>query len=252
MKDIVDKLAHRRSGARAGGGAARIEAQHKRGKLTARERMELLMDKGSFEEFDMFVEHRSAEFGMEKTKIPGDGVVTGWGTVNGRTVFAFAKRFTELGGASIHTSKSGVADGSYENDVECLLQMRRLIDFLPANGAAGVPHWPSHDDMEREEKSLDTPIPDNPNKPYDMKELIQKVVDEGDFFEIQSAYAMNIVTGFGRIAGRTVGFVANQPMMLAGVPDSDASRKAARFVRFCDAFDIPLVTFVDVPGFLPG
>jgi len=135
-----------------------------------------------------------------------------------------------------HAAKSGVADGSYENDVECLLQMRRLIDFLPANSAAGVPHWPSHDDMEREEKSLDTLIPDNPNKPYDIKELIHKVVDEGDFFEIQAAYAMNIVTGFGRIAGRTVGFVANQPMMLAGVLDSDASRKAARFVRFCDAF----------------
>ncbi|HLH94788.1 MAG TPA: acyl-CoA carboxylase subunit beta [Xanthobacteraceae bacterium] len=367
MKDIVEKLSHRRAGARAGGGAARIEAQHKRGKLTARERMELLMDKGSFEEFDMFVEHRSAEFGMEKTKIPGDGVVTGWGTVNGRTVFAFAKDFTvfggslseahaqkivkiqdlamkarapiiglfdaggariqegvaalggygevfkrnviasgvipqisvimgpcaggdvyspamtdfifmvrdtsymfvtgpdvvktvtnevvtaeELGGAGVHTIKSGVADGSYDNDVECLLQMRRLIDFLPSNSAAGVPYWPSYDEMEREEKSLDTLVPDNPNKPYDMKELIHKVVDEGDFFEIQAAFAMNILTGFGRIAGRTVGFVANQPMMLAGVLDSDASRKAARFVRFCDAFDIPIVTFVDVPGFLPG
>jgi propionyl-CoA carboxylase beta chain len=367
MKDILDKLDHRRAGARAGGGAARIEAQHKRGKLTARERMELLMDKGSFEEFDIFVEHRSAEFGMERTKIPGDGVVTGWGTVNGRTVFAFAKDFTvfggslseahaqkmvkiqdlamkarapiiglfdaggariqegvaalggygevfkrnvlasgvipqisvimgpcaggdvyspamtdfifmvrdtsymfvtgpdvvktvtnevvtaeELGGASVHTAKSGVADGAYENDVECLLQMRRLIDFLPANNTAGVPEWPSFDNIEREERSLDTLVPENPNRPYDMKELIQKVVDEGDFFEVQAAYATNIVTGFGRIAGRTVGFVANQPMMLAGVLDSDASRKAARFVRFCDAFDIPIVTFVDVPGFLPG
>ena len=367
MKDILDRLEQRREQARLGGGAARIEAQHKRGKLTARERLELLMDKGSFEEFDMFVEHRSSDFGMEKSKIPGDGVVTGWGTVNGRTVFAFAKDFTvfggslseahaqkivkiqdmamkarapiiglfdaggariqegvaalggygevfkrnviasgvipqisvimgpcaggdvyspamtdfvfmvrdtsymfvtgpdvvktvtnevvtaeELGGAVVHTTKSGIADGSYENDVECLLQMRRLLDFLPANNEAGVPEWPSQDALEREEKSLDTLVPDNPNKPYDIKELILKVVDEGDFFELQGAFAKNIVTGFGRIAGRSVGVVANQPMVLAGVLDIDASRKAARFVRYCDAFGIPIVTFVDVPGFLPG
>src|SRR5437764_1445669 len=252
MKHILEKLEERRARARAGGGQARIEAQHKRGKLTARERLELLMDKGSFEEFDMFVEHRSADFGMEKSRIPGDGVVTGWGTVNGRTVFAFAKAFTVLGGAAVHTTKSGIADGSYENDVECLLQMRRLLDFLPANNEAGVPEWPSHDDIEQEEKSLDTLVPDNPNKPYDIKELVLKVADEGDFFELQEAFAKNVVTGFGRIAGRTVGFVANQPMVLAGVLDIDASRKAARFVRFCDAFGIPIVTFVDVPGFLPG
>ena len=367
MKDIVNKLEERRTRARAGGGKSRIETQHKRGKLTARERVELLMDKDSFEEFDMFVEHREAEFGMDKTKIPGDGVVTGWGTVNGRTVFVFAKDFTvfggslseahaqkitkiqdlamkarapivglfdaggariqegvaalggygevfkrnviasgvipqisvimgpcaggdvyspamtdfifmvretsnmfvtgpdvvktvtnevvtaeELGGASVHTTKSGVADGAYANDLECLLQMRRLIDFLPANFSAGVPEWPSFDDVAREEPSLDTLVPDSPNKPYDIKELILKVADEGDFFELQEAYAKNIVTGFGRIAGRTIGFVANQPMVLAGVLDTDASRKAARFVRFCDAFGIPIVTFVDVPGFLPG
>jgi propionyl-CoA carboxylase beta subunit len=367
MKDILARLDERRANARAGGGKARIEAQHKRGKLAARERLELLLDKGSFEEFDMFVEHRCDEFGMARTKIPGDGVVTGWGTVNGRTVFVFAKDFTvfggslsethaikitkiqdmamkarapiiglfdaggariqegvaalggygevfkrnviasgvipqisvimgpcaggdvyspamtdfifmvkdtsymfvtgpdvvktvtneivsaeELGGASVHTQKSSVADGAYENDVECLLQMRRLIDFLPANNADGVPEWPSFDDPERDDLSLDTLIPDNPNKPYDIKELILKVADEGDFFEIQPSFGRNIVTGLGRIAGRTVGFVANQPMVLAGVLDSDASRKAARFVRFCDAFDIPIVTFVDVPGFLPG
>jgi propionyl-CoA carboxylase beta chain len=367
MKDILEKLEARRVHARVGGGENRIEAQHRRGKLTARERLELLLDKGSFEEFDMFVEHRTSEFGMDKTRIPGDGVVTGWGTVNGRTVFAFAKDFTvfggslsethaikitkiqdmamkarapivglfdaggariqegvaalggygdvfkrnvmasgvipqisvimgpcaggdvyspamtdfifmvkdtsymfvtgpdvvktvtneivtaeELGGASVHTTKSGVADGAFENDVECLLQMRRLIDFLPANNQAGVPEWPSFDDPEREDSSLDTLIPDNPNKPYDIKELILKVADEGDFFEIQPAFGRNIVTGFGRVAGRTVGFVANQPMVLAGVLDSDASRKGARFVRFCDAFAIPIVTFVDVPGFLPG
>jgi propionyl-CoA carboxylase beta chain len=158
----------------------------------------------------------------------------------------------ELGGASVHTTKSSISDGAYENDVECLLQMRRLIDFLPASNEAGVPEWPSHDDIAREEASLDTLIPDNPNKPYDIKELIHKVADEGDFFELSEAFAKNIVVGFGRIAGRTVGFVANQPMVLAGVLDSDASRKAARFVRFCNAFGIPIVTFVDVPGFLPG
>lgn len=367
MKDIIEKLDLRRDDAKLGGGKARIAAQHKRGKLTARERIELLLDKGSFEEFDMFVEHRSADFGMEKQKIPGDGVVTGWGTVNGRTVFLFSKDFTvfggslseahaqkiikvqdmalkarapiiglfdaggariqegvaalggygevfkrnvmssgvipqisvimgpcaggdvyspamtdfifmvrdtsymfvtgpdvvktvtnevvtaeELGGASVHTTKSSVADGAFENDVECLLQMRRLIDFLPSNFAAGVPEWPTLDDPDRIDNSLDTLIPDNPNKPYDIKELILKVVDEGDFFEISPSFAKNIVTGFGRVSGRSVGFVANQPMVLAGVLDSDASRKAARFVRFCDAFNIPIVTFVDVPGFLPG
>jgi propionyl-CoA carboxylase beta chain len=158
----------------------------------------------------------------------------------------------ELGGASVHTTRSSVADNAFENDVECLLQLRRLIDFLPANNTEGVPEWPSFDDPERDDASLDTLIPDSPNKPYDIKELILKVVDEGDFFEIQPTFARNIVTGFGRMAGRSVGFVANQPMALAGVLDSDASRKAARFVRFCDAFNIPIVTFVDVPGFLPG
>jgi propionyl-CoA carboxylase beta chain len=368
MKDILEKLEQRRANARLGGGKARIEAQHKRGKLAARERIDLLMDKDSFEEFDMFVEHRATEFGMDKQpKIPGDGVVTGWGTVNGRTVFVFAKDFTvfggslsethalkiikiqdmamkarapiiglfdaggariqegvaalggygevfkrnvlasgvipqisvimgpcaggdvyspamtdfifmvkdtsymfvtgpdvvktvtnevvtaeELGGASVHATKSSIADGAFENDLETLLQMRRLIDFLPSNSASGVPEWPTYDDIEREEPSLDTLVPENPNKPYDIRELIVKVADEGDFFELSPAFARNIVIGFGRMAGRTVGFVANQPMVLAGVLDSDASRKAARFVRFCDAFDIPIVTFVDVPGFLPG
>ena len=332
MKDILETLEERRAGARLGGGEKRIEAQHARGKLTARERIELLLDKGSFEEFDMFVEHRSTEFGMDKTKVPGDGVVTGWGTVNGRKTFVFAKDFTvfggslsethaqkivkiqdmamkarapiiglydaggariqegvaalagysyvfrrnviasgvipqisvimgpcaggdvyspamtdfifmvkntsymfvtgpdvvktvtnevvtaeELGGASVHATRSSIADGAFENDVETLLQMRRLIDFLPSNNTDGVPQWPSFDDIERVDMSLDTLIPDNPNKPYDMKELILKVVDEGDFFEISEAFAKNIVTGFGRIAGRTVGFVANQPMVLAGV-----------------------------------
>ncbi len=367
MKDILERLDQRRAQARVGGGESRVAAQHKRGKLTARERIELLLDSGSFEEFDMFVQHRSIDFGMEKQKIPGDGVITGWGTINGRAVFVFSKDFTvfggslseahaqkiikvqdmalkmrapiiglfdaggariqegvaalggygevfkrnvtasgvipqisvimgpcaggdvyspamtdfifmvrdtsymfvtgpdvvktvtnevvtaeELGGAKVHTSKSSIADGSYENDVEALLQIRRLMDFLPANNQAGVPEIESFDDPSRLDRSLDTLIPDNPNKPYDMGELIRRVVDEGDFFEIQGSYARNIITGFARIEGRTVGFVANQPMVLAGVLDSDASRKAARFVRFCDAFSIPIVTFVDVPGFLPG
>ncbi|MGV2981389.1 acyl-CoA carboxylase subunit beta [Camelimonas sp. ID_303_24] len=368
MKNILEALEERRAAAKLGGGQKRIEAQHGRGKLTARERIELLLDSGSFEEFDMFVQHRCVDFGMQdQTKIPGDGVVTGWGTVNGRTVFVFAKDFTvfggslsethaakmvkiqdmalkmrapiiglfdaggariqegvaalggygevfkrnvmasgvipqisvimgpcaggdvyspamtdfifmvrdtsymfvtgpdvvktvtnetvtseELGGAKVHTSKSSVADGSWDNDVEAMLQVRRLIDFLPSNNTDGVPELPSFDDPTRFDASLDTLIPDNPNKPYDMKELIQKVVDEGDFFEIQEAYAKNIITGFARVEGRTVGIVANQPMVLAGVLDSDASRKGARFVRFCDSFDIPIVTFVDVPGFLPG
>jgi propionyl-CoA carboxylase beta chain len=367
MKEILTELERRRSTARLGGGQARIDAQHKRGKLTARERIDLLLDENSFEEFDMYVEHRCADFGMEKSKIPGDGVVTGWGTINGRVVYVFAKDFTvfggslsethakkiikiqdmalqnrapiiglfdaggariqegvaalggygevflrnvlasgvipqisvimgpcaggdvyspamtdfifmvkdtsymfvtgpdvvktvtnetvtaeELGGARVHTTKSSIADKAFENDVETLLQMRRLMDFLPANNKSGVPELPTKDAPDRAETSLDTLIPDNPNKPYDMKELILKVVDEGDFFEIQDSFAKNIITGFARMEGRTVGIVANQPMVLAGVLDSDASRKAARFVRFCDCFEIPIVTFVDVPGFLPG
>jgi propionyl-CoA carboxylase beta chain len=367
MKDVLLELKERRQKARLGGGEARIAAQHTKGKLTARERIETLLDEGSFEEFDMFVEHRSTDFGMEETKIYGDGVVTGWGTVNGRTVFVFAKDFTvfggslseahaekvmkvqdmalknrapiiglydaggariqegvaalggyaeifqrnvlasgvipqisvimgpcaggdvyspamtdfifmvrdtsymfvtgpdvvktvtnetvtseELGGASIHTTKSSIADGAYDNDVEALLQMRRLIDLLPQSNISEVPEIDNYQPVDQMDKSLDTLIPDSANKPYDIKELILKVIDEGDFFEIQESFARNIVCGFGRVEGRTVGFVANQPMVLAGVLDSDASRKAARFVRFCDCFSIPIVTFVDVPGFLPG
>jgi propionyl-CoA carboxylase beta chain len=189
-------------------------------------------------DFNIMVEGTSYMF------VTGPDVVK---TVTNETVTA-----DELGGAKVHTTKSAVVDGAYANDVEALLQIRRLMDFLPANNMAGVPEWPSTDDPNRAEPSLDSLVPDNPNKPYDMKELILKVLDEGDFFEIQAAYAKNIVTGFGRLEGRTVGIVAQQPMVLAGVLDSDASRKGARFVRFCDAFNIPIVTFVDVPGFLPG
>lgn len=367
MKDVLKELERRRDIARMGGGQARIDAQHQKGKLTARERIEVFLDEGSFEEFDMYVEHRSTDFGMEKTKIAGDGVVTGWGTVNGRPVYLFAKDFTvfggslseahaekvikvqemalrnrapiiglydaggariqegvaalggyaeifqrnvlasgvipqisvimgpcaggdvyspamtdfifmvrdtsymfvtgpdvvktvtnetvtaeSLGGASVHTTKSSIADGAYDNDVEALLQMRRLVDLLPASNTSEIPEIECYQSVTDHDLSLDRLIPDNANKPYDIKELILKVADEGDFFEIQQSFAKNIVTGFGRVEGRTVGFVANQPMVLAGVLDSDASRKAARFVRFCDCFSIPIVTFVDVPGFLPG
>ena len=367
MKEILDELEKRRAAARLGGGKDRIAAQHDRGKLTARERISVFLDEGSFEEFDMFVEHRASEFGMAENRIAGDGVVTGWGTVSGRPTFVFAKDFTvfggslseahaekivkiqdmalkngapiigiydaggariqegvaalggyaevfqrnvlssgvvpqisvimgpcaggdvyspamtdfifmvrdtsymfvtgpdvvktvtnetvtaeELGGATVHTTRSAIADGAYENDIEALTDLRRLIDLLPQSNRAEVPEIDTSDPTNREEASLDRLIPDSPNKPYDIKQLILKVADGADFFEIQSDFAKNMVTGFGRIGGRTVGFVANQPMVLAGVLDSDASRKAARFVRFCDCFGIPIVTFVDVPGFLPG
>ena len=367
MQDILDKLEEKREAARLGGGEARIKAQHAKGKLTARERIELLVDQGSFEEYDMFMEHRSSDFGMENNKIAGDGVVIGSGTVNGRLIFVYSQDFTvfggslsethaekickimdmamksgapvigindsggariqegvaalagyadvfqknvlasgvvpqislimgpcaggavyspamtdfifmvkdssymfvtgpdvvktvtnevvtqeELGGATTHTAKSSVADNAYENDLEAIKQTRRLIDFIPLNNKEKPPTRQSFDQASREEASLDTLIPQNPNQPYDMHELIRKTVDEGDFFEIQPSFAKNIITGFGRVEGTTVGLVANQPMVLAGCLDNDASRKAARFVRFCDCFNIPIVTYVDVPGFLPG
>ncbi|HEY7690581.1 MAG TPA: acyl-CoA carboxylase subunit beta, partial [Dongiaceae bacterium] len=367
MQEILRQLDEKRGRARLGGGQGRIEAQHAKGKLTARERIELLLDADSFEEWDMFVEHRSSDFGIDKQKVPGDGVVTGHGTVNGRLVFVFSQDFTvfggslseahaekickvmdqairvgapvigindsggariqegvaslagyadvflrnvlasgvvpqislimgpcaggavyspamtdfifmvrdssymfvtgpdvvktvthetvtheQLGGAGTHTSKSGVADLAFENDVEAMLELRRFIDFLPLSSREKPPVRPCHDSADREDLSLDTLIPANPNKPYDMRELILKVVDEGDFFEIQADYAKNIIVGFGRMEGSTVGFVANQPMVLAGCLDISSSIKAARFVRFCDCFNIPIVTFVDVPGFLPG
>ncbi|MEM8791896.1 MAG: acyl-CoA carboxylase subunit beta [Pseudomonadota bacterium] len=367
MNPILEELENRRAEARLGGGQKRIDAQHAKGKLTARERIELLLDEGSFEEFDMFVRHRCTDFKMEQTHVPGDGVVTGWGTINGRQSYVFSQDFTvfggslsethaekickvmdmamkngapliglndsggariqegvaslagyaevfqrnvlasgvipqisvimgpcaggavyspamtdfilmvrdssymfvtgpdvvktvtneqvtaeELGGAKTHTSKSSVADGAYENDVEALAEIRRLFDFLPLNNRAALPERPFFDAGDRIEESLDTLIPDNPNQPYDMKELILKLADESDFFELQEKFAGNIITGFIRIEGRPVGVVANQPMVLAGCLDIDSSRKAARFVRFCDAFSIPLLTLVDVPGFLPG
>ena len=367
MQNIIQELERRRESARAGGGEQRMAAQHAKGKLTARERVEILLDEGSFDETDMFVEHRATDFGMDKQRIPGDGVVTGSGTINGRLVYVFSKDFTvfggslsgahaakivklqhmalqngapiiglfdaggariqegveslagyadiflqnvmasgvvpqisvimgpcaggdvyspamtdfifmvrdtsymfvtgpdvvktvtnevvtaeDLGGARVHASKSGVADGAFDDDLEALFQVRRLVDFLPLSNREKPPARASFDEAERDEPSLDTLIPASPNQPYDMKELILKIVDEADFFEISPDYARNIVIGFARMDGSTVGIVANQPQVLAGVLDIDSARKAARFVRFCDAFNIPILTLVDVPGFMPG
>jgi propionyl-CoA carboxylase beta chain len=367
MRIVLEQLEARRAEARLGGGQKRIDAQHSKGKLTARERIEILLDEGSFEEFDMYVTHRAVDFEMAAQKIAGDGVVTGWGTINGRQVYIFSQDFTvlggslsethaqkickimdmalkngapviglndsggariqegvaslagyadvfkrnveasgvipqisiimgpcaggavyspamtdfifmvrdssymfvtgpdvvktvtneivtaeELGGARTHTTKSSVADGAFENDVEALEHIRLLFDFLPLNNREAAPVRPFLDDPNRLEERLDTLIPDSSNQPYDMRELVNAVADEGEFFEIQEAFARNIITGFIRIEGQTVGVVANQPMVLAGCLDIDSSRKAARFVRFCDAFNIPILTLVDVPGFLPG
>ena len=367
MREILEQLAERRAKAWEGGGPKRIAAQHAKGKLTARERIEVLLDEGSFEEYDMYVTHRAVVFGMAAQQYPGDGVVTGWGTINGRMVYVFSQDFTvlggslsethaqkickimdmamrngapviglndsggariqegvaslagyaevfrrnseasgvipqisvimgpcaggavyspaltdfifmvrdssymfvtgpdvvktvtneivtaeELGGARTHTQKSSVADGAYDDDIEALEQVRRLFDFLPLSNREKPPVRPFHDDPARIDMKLDTLIPDSATKPYDMKELILALADEGDFFEIQEAYAKNIIIGLMRMEGQTVGVVANQPMVLAGCLDIDSSRKAARFVRFCDAFNIPILTLVDVPGFLPG
>ena len=367
MLDIIQKLTEKRAAAHLGGGQKRIDAQHAKGKLTARERIELLLDSDSFEEWDMFKEHRCTDFGMDKQQVPGDGVVIGYGTINGRLVFVFSQDFTvfggalseahaekicklmdhaitvgapvigindsggariqegvaslggyadvfqrnvmasgvvpqislimgpcaggavyspamtdfifmvkdssymfvtgpevvktvtheevsaeELGGALTHTSRSGVADLAFENDVEALMVIRRFIGFIPGSNREKPPTLPCQDPRGRLDYSLDTLVPDNANKPYDIKELILKVADDGDFFELQPDYAKNIVIGFGRMDGSPVGFVANQPLVLAGCLDIKSSTKAARFVRFCDAFNIPIVTFVDVPGFMPG
>jgi propionyl-CoA carboxylase beta chain len=367
MQNILNELEARRARARLGGGKKRIEAQHSKGKLTARERIELLVDDGSFEEWDMFVEQEPNELTRDIKPIPADGVVTGWGTINGRTVFLFSQDFTvfggslseshagkickvmdkamivgapviglndsggariqegvgslagyaevfqrnvnasgvipqisaimgpcaggavyspamtdfifmvrdtsymfvtgpdvvktvtheevtheELGGATTHNTRSGVADGSFENDIDTLKQLRRFFDFLPSNNKESPPIWPTNDPFDRSEPSLDTLVPKDSNKPYDIKELINKIVDDSDFFELQPDYAANIVIGLTRMEGRTVGVVANQPLVLAGCLDIDSSKKAARFVRFCDCFNIPILTFVDVPGFLPG
>lgn len=363
----VTKLSSKREEARIGGGQKRIDLQHSKGKLTARERIEVLLDSDSFEEYGLYVEHRCSDFDMEDKKHPGDGVVTGHGTINGRLVFVYSQDFTvmggslgeahakkichimdkamqngcpiigindsggariqegvdslagygeifqrnvdasgvipqislimgpcaggavyspaltdfvimvensshmfvtgpdvvktvthesvtqeQLGGASVHSLKSGVAHLAFKSDIEALLQTRRLINFLPLSNKESSPLIPTYDEADRVDVSLNTLVPDNANQPYDMSELIEKIVDEGDFFEIQPNYAKNIIIGFGRMEGETIGIVANQPINLAGCLDIKASEKAARFIRFCDAFNIPIITFVDVPGFLPG
>ena len=367
MQEIIRQLAEKRDAAVMGGGRKRIDAQHSKGKLTARERIELLLDPDTFEEWDMFVEHRCVDFGMDKKSIPGDGVVTGYGTINGRLIFVISQDFTvfggslseahaekickimdhaiktgapvigindsggariqegvaslggyadvfqrnvlasgvvpqislimgpcaggavyspamtdfifmvkdssymfvtgpdvvktvtheevtheELGGATTHSTISGVADRAFENDIEALAMVRRFINYLPANNQVAPPHRFTPDNADRSEPSLDTLVPASPTKPYDIKELILKTVDDTDFFEIQPEHAKNIVVGFGRMEGYPVGIVANQPMVLAGCLDIKSAIKAARFVRFCDCFGIPLLTFVDVPGFMPG
>nr|WP_314262227.1 acyl-CoA carboxylase subunit beta [uncultured Devosia sp.] len=367
MQKIIAELEEKRAQARLGGGQRRIETQHGKGKLTARERLDVLLDPGSFEEYDMFVTHRARDFGMGETIIPGDGVVTGWGTIDGRIVYVFSQDFTvfggslsethaekickimdlamqngapviglndsggariqegvaslggyadvfwrnvqasgavpqisvimgpcaggavyspamtdfiymvkdtsymfvtgpdvvktvtnetvtqeELGGASTHTKISSVADAAFDNDIETLLEVRRLYSFLPLSAGQKPPARPTQDPADRRDDSLDSIIPDSANKPYDMREVIEKVADEGDFLELQKDHAGNILTGFIRLDGQSVGVVANQPLVLAGCLDINASKKAARFIRFCDSFEIPILTFVDVPGFLPG
>jgi acetyl-CoA carboxylase carboxyltransferase component len=353
--------------AQLGGGAKRIAAQHKKGKLTARERLDLLLDPDSFNELDMFVTHRASDFGLDEQRIPGDGVVTGYGYVHGRLVYVFSQDFTvfggslseahaekickvmdlamkngapviglndsggariqegvvslgayadiflrntlasgvipqisaimgpcaggavyspaitdfifmveetsymfvtgpnvvkavthedvtleELGGATVHNSKSGVAHFACSSEAGCIRMIRQLLDYLPANNLDDPPHLTTTDSPQRVVTTLDTIIPDHPSKPYDMQEIIQAVVDDGTFFEVQEHFAQNILIGFARLNGRSVGLVAQQPRTLAGVLDINASDKAARFVRFCDSFNIPIITLVDVPGFLPG
>ncbi len=363
----IQRLHDLREQAKQGGGADRVEKQHKQGKLTARERIDLLLDSGSFRELDMFVMHRSNDFGMGDKKYLGDSVVTGWGTIEGRLVYVFSQDFTvfggslsqvhaekickvmdlalkngapviglndsggariqegvvslggyadiflrntmasgvvpqisaimgpcaggavyspaltdfifmvkntsymfitgpdvvksvthedvtfeELGGAAVHNSKSGVAHFAMDSEADCLFMIRRLLGYLPQNNLEDPPFIKTADDPLRMEEALNSIVPDNPNKPYDMKEVIQYIVDDGTFYEVQDSFAMNIVVGFGRLGGHSVGIVAQQPQVLAGVLDIDASEKAARFIRFCDSFNLPIITFEDVPGFLPG
>jgi propionyl-CoA carboxylase beta chain len=353
--------------AKLGGGPERVEAQHKRGRLTARERLDLLLDKGSFREVDQFVVHRTNDFGLDKQKYLSDSVVTGWGTINGRLVYVFSQDFTvfggslgevhaekicklmdmalkagapviglndsggariqegvvslggyadiflrntlasgvvpqisaimgpcaggavyspaltdfifmvkdtsymfvtgpdvvksvthedvsfeDLGGASVHSSTSGVCHFVAPSEADCMYMIRKLLSYLPQNNMEDPPFVKSSDDALRMEAALDSLVPDNPNKPYDMKEIIRLIVDDGEFFEVHEHYATNIVVGVARLGGHSVGIIANQPAVLAGVLDIDASEKAARFIRFCDCFNVPLVTFEDVPGFLPG
>ncbi len=363
----IRELLQKREQAKLGGGQKRIDTQHKKGKLTARERIDILLDEGSFEEFDMFVTHRCDDFGIEKQKYYSDGVVTGFGTIDGRLVYVYSQDFTifggslslayaekickvmdkamkvgapviglndsggariqegvnslagyteifqrninasgvipqitgifgpcaggavyspaltdfvvmtkensymfltgpkvvktvtgevvteqELGGAVTHGTKSGVSHFTADDEEQAFLLIRKLLSYLPQNNLEDPPLQPCDDPIDRLDESLNDIIPENPNKPYDVKDIIYSLVDDNEFFEVHRNYASNIVTGMARFNGMSVGIVANQPKYLAGVLDINASRKAARFVRFCDAFNIPLVTLVDVPGFLPG
>jgi len=363
----VQKLQEMRTQARLGGGQARIDRQHAQGKLTARERIERLLDPGTFRELDMFVTHRTVGFGLEEQKYLSDSVVTGWGKIEGRLVYIFSQDFTvyggslgevhaekvckimdlaikngapvigindsggariqegvvslaayayvflrnvlasgvvpqisaimgpcaggavyspamtdfilmvketsfmhitgpdvirtvtreevtseELGGAMVHNQKSGVAHFAAEDEEDAVYQIRKLLSYLPQNNMEDPPFVPTDDPADRADEELDALVPDNPNKPYNMKDVIRRVVDDGDFFEVQEHWAQNIIVGFARLGGFSVGIVAQQPMILAGVLDIDSSTKAARFVRFCDCFNVPIITFEDVPGFLPG
>ncbi|PIV25900.1 MAG: methylmalonyl-CoA carboxyltransferase, partial [Anaerolineae bacterium CG03_land_8_20_14_0_80_58_20] len=363
----IKTLRERKTKSRLGGGQDRIDAQHKKGRLTARERLDLLLDKGSFREVDNFVVHRTSDFGLDQQVFPGDSVVTGWGTIEGRLVYVFSQDFTvlggslgevhaekickimdmamkngapviglndsggariqegvvslagyadiflkntlasgvipqisaimgpcaggavyspaltdfifmtrgssymfvtgpdvvktvtheevsfeDLGGTSVHSEKSGVCHVAADSEADTLYLIRKLLGYLPQNNMEDPPFVESGDDPLRMEESLDSLIPDEPGKPYDIKDVIHKVVDNAQFFEIHETFAQNIVVGFARLGGHSIGIVANQPAFLAGVLDIDASEKAARFVRVCDAFNIPIVTFEDVPGFLPG
>jgi len=363
----IEQLRALRDQSRIGGGEERIQRQHDAGRNTARERLDILLDPGSFREIDAFVTHRSRDFGLDKQRYLGDSVVIGWGTVNGRLVYVFSQDFTvmggslsevhaekickimemamktgapviglndsggariqegvvslggyadiflrntmasgvipqisvimgpcaggavyspaltdfifmvkdtsymfitgpdvvksvtheevtfeELGGATVHATKSGVCHVVGENETNTLLLVREMLSYLPQNNMEDAPFIPSHDDPLRADPELDAIIPDHPNKPYDMKEVISRVVDDGIFYEVHAEYAANIVVGFARLGGHSIGIVGNQPMVLAGVLDIAASEKAARFIRFCDSFNIPIITFVDVPGYMPG
>jgi len=363
----IELLRKTREESKVGGGLERIETQHNRGRLTARERLDLLLDRGSFREVDAFVTHRTHDFNLDEKKFLSDSVVTGWGTIDGRLVYVFSQDFTvfggslgevhaekickimdmamktgapviglndsggariqegvvslggyadiflrntlasgvipqisaimgpcaggavyspaltdfifmvkgssymfvtgpdvvksvtsedvsqeDLGGASVHSATSGVCHYVAENEADCMFLIRKLLSFIPQNNMEDPPFVKSIDDPLREDESLDTLVPENPNKPYDIKEVITRVVDNGEFFEIHADYAQNIVVGFARLGGHSIGIVANQPAVLAGVLDINSSEKGARFIRFCDCFNIPLVTLEDVPGFLPG
>lgn len=366
-KDKLEELCQRREAALQGGGQERVDRHHQSGKLTARERIDLLLDPGSFTELDAFVTHQCHDFDMDQQRIPGDGVVIGYGTIDGRQVYIFAQDFTvfggslsgahaakickvmdlamkmgapiiglsdsggariqegvvslagyadlflrnvlasgvipqiaaimgpcaggavyspalmdfvlmvrhtshmfvtgpdviktvlheevsfeELGGAMTHNATSGVAHFATDSEQECLASIRELLSYLPQNNLEEAPRCESRDDPERQEDALNALVPDSPNRPYDMKELIRMVVDDGEFLEVQEHFAQNMVVGFGHLGGQSVGFVANQPIALAGCLDSSSSVKAARFIRFCDAFNIPIITLEDVPGYLPG